>query len=240
MEREGDCDKQDLIDALVSMGAVYQDENELEQFAGQCKQQLWEAAQKQLLITILPTEKCNFRCWYCYEDFKHGKMSDDIQQCSVRFIEQQIKDIQPASLQVNWFGGEPLLACDVIENISTQLLNVCRQNSIAYHAQITTNGYLLTPECVQRLFNLGVNTYQITLDGSRHDKNGVLSNGELNRCTLAQKHPLNHIGSIAHDVSINENNRLWQEYIEKDFHRSNKEFFQMKPHTCFQSTLGLK
>jgi uncharacterized protein len=24
-------------------------------------------------LTILPTEKCNFRCTYCYEDFELGK-----------------------------------------------------------------------------------------------------------------------------------------------------------------------
>lgn len=29
-----------------------------------------------LHLIILPTEQCNFRCKYCYESFKKGKMSD--------------------------------------------------------------------------------------------------------------------------------------------------------------------
>ena len=28
-------------------------------------------------LILLPTEKCNFRCTYCYEDFELGKMSEE-------------------------------------------------------------------------------------------------------------------------------------------------------------------
>lgn len=33
-----------------------------------------------LHLIILPTEKCNLRCVYCYEDFKKGKMSEKIEE----------------------------------------------------------------------------------------------------------------------------------------------------------------
>jgi uncharacterized protein len=29
---------------------------------------------RKLDLTLLPTEKCNFRCVYCYEEFEHGAM----------------------------------------------------------------------------------------------------------------------------------------------------------------------
>ena len=36
---------------------------------------LWDAlTPKKLDLIIMPTEQCNFRCTYCYEDFKIGKM----------------------------------------------------------------------------------------------------------------------------------------------------------------------
>ena len=31
-------------------------------------------------LILLPTEKCNFRCTYCYEDFELGKMSEETQR----------------------------------------------------------------------------------------------------------------------------------------------------------------
>jgi len=30
---------------------------------------------KSLELTLYPTEKCNFRCVYCYEDFALGRMT---------------------------------------------------------------------------------------------------------------------------------------------------------------------
>lgn len=30
-------------------------------------------------LIILPTEKCNFRCTYCYEDFLISKMKEPVQ-----------------------------------------------------------------------------------------------------------------------------------------------------------------
>jgi len=31
-----------------------------------------------LQLILLPTEQCNFRCTYCYEDFAIGRMSDAV------------------------------------------------------------------------------------------------------------------------------------------------------------------
>ncbi len=36
-------------------------------------------------LIILPTEKCNFRCTYCYEDFMIGAMKEPVQRGIERF-----------------------------------------------------------------------------------------------------------------------------------------------------------
>ena len=37
-------------------------------------------------LLILPTEKCNFRCVYCYEDYSKGRMSFDLQEGLIKWV----------------------------------------------------------------------------------------------------------------------------------------------------------
>ena len=45
---------------------------------------------KQLLLTILPTEGCNFRCEYCYEEHKQNKMSEETQEALIKFVRKNL------------------------------------------------------------------------------------------------------------------------------------------------------
>ena len=130
-----------------------------------------------LSITLLPTEQCNFRCIYCYESFSHGKMKK-------RTIEQicnLIKTLLPhyQILEINWFGGEPLLALDVIEKLMTEISFICRQLRKPYYSCMTTNGYLLSVDVLKKLLTWHVVLFQITLDGSKeiHNKQRPLKDG---------------------------------------------------------------
>ena len=67
-------------------------------------------------LIILPTEKCNFRCTYCYEDFAIGKMKIETVEAIKKFISARAPSLK--FLTLSWFGGEPLLARDVIINIA--------------------------------------------------------------------------------------------------------------------------
>lgn len=115
-------------------------------------------------LIILPTEQCNFRCTYCYENFEIRKMSKQTVNGIKNFLTKKAAIIQ--DLHISWFGGEPLLAIDIIEDISKYIL---RLNSINprffYKASITTNGYLLTKKNLDKLFKIGVKSFQISLDG---------------------------------------------------------------------------
>ena len=123
-----------------------------------------------LVLTIMPTEDCNFRCQYCYEDHKKGKMSKKVQDSIVKFVRKNINNY--TALNIGWFGGEPLEALDVVENISNRLIQVCKVARKPYAAGMTTNGYDLTLDTFIKLLNLKIYEYQITIDGlkSTHDK----------------------------------------------------------------------
>jgi len=96
---------------------------------------------KRLELTILPTEKCNFRCTYCYEDFLIGRMREAIQESVVKLIERRSSELNQLSL--NWFGGEPLLGLSVIRNIGTKSFELAKKHGYQLTGSMTTNGYLL-------------------------------------------------------------------------------------------------
>ncbi len=132
-----------------------------------------------LHLHILPTEQCNFRCTYCYEDFAIGRMSGDVLQGLKRYLDRRIPEL--AELKISWFGGEPLVAKDIVFEISEYIHNAVRgRGSLRYSADMTTNGYRLTPDVLARLVCLGVRTYQISLDGpkDRHDKTRKMVGGQ--------------------------------------------------------------
>ena len=52
-------------------------------------------------IIILPTEKCNFRCVYCYEDFSVGKMSEETLISIEKMISRRAEQVQ--YLNIGWW-----------------------------------------------------------------------------------------------------------------------------------------
>lgn len=130
-------------------------------------------------LTICPTMGCNFDCPYCFENHKAGKMSPEVQDDVVALAERMLDVAPKKQLSVSWFGGEPLLAPDVIENLSGRLMALCEKKAAEYSAGIITNGYLLTQDIADMLDRNKVKTAQITLDGigDAHDKTRHLAGG---------------------------------------------------------------
>ncbi|WP_179957508.1 radical SAM protein [Exilibacterium tricleocarpae] len=135
------------------------------------------SSENYLNLTILPTEKCNFRCTYCYEDFALGKMSTD----TIKGIKSLLSKAAPTlkGLSVNWFGGEPTLHIAAVKDISRHIMALRRKREFGYAASMTTNGYLLDRELLAELCALGIRKYQISLDGDKidHDTTRKLTNG---------------------------------------------------------------
>ena len=60
------------------------------------------------------TSACNFSCPYCFQERRGGAMSRDVQDAVVRYVRLQLSTGRFRKLTVGWFGGEPLLAPEVI------------------------------------------------------------------------------------------------------------------------------
>ena len=130
-------------------------------------------------LTIAPTSNCNFRCIYCYEKDSIAPitMSEQTQEELIEFVKGFTSVVK--IIHVTWYGGEPLLAIDIIEKLSKEFLKLCEENKIEYSAGIVTNGYLLTPKNAATLLEMKVSHMQITLDGDAedHDKRRFLKGG---------------------------------------------------------------
>jgi uncharacterized protein len=114
-------------------------------------------------LILLPTEKCNFRCTYCYEDFELGKMSDTTQRGLELFIDGRVPNLK--ALKFSWFGGEPLVAKDVVLRLSKYAKQKCDEHGVAFSGGLTTNAYVLDTALAQELIDLNQDFFQITLDG---------------------------------------------------------------------------
>ncbi len=122
-----------------------------------------------LNITILPTEKCNFKCVYCYETFEKSAMSIETQENLISFVKKNIHKY--TGLSVQWFGGEPLIAMDVVENLSKEFIEICKNVKKTYISSMTTNGYLLDEDMLDKLLSYHIYNYQITIDGIEKNHN---------------------------------------------------------------------
>jgi len=130
-------------------------------------------------LTIAPTSACNFRCIYCYEKdaLGHEYMSESVQNAIVKMLDGQKAHIE--TFTVTWFGGEPLLALPIIQQLSGRLIELCKKEGITYNANMITNGYLLTRETLRLLKELKIDFIQVTLDGNpeQHDSKRPLADG---------------------------------------------------------------
>lgn len=141
------------------------------------KKEVMEAfSTKYLHLTILPTEQCNFRCVYCYEDFLLGEMSTE----TIQNVKDLLTERAPFldKLILSFFGGEPLLAKDVILTILEHVSYLQKTYQFKVSGSVTTNASLLSTPLLRKLCGYGIKSYQISLDGmpEYHNKTRITQN----------------------------------------------------------------
>ncbi len=120
-----------------------------------------------LLLTIMPTEACNFRCPYCYESHSPMAMSKQILEQLKTYILENAPRYRDVC--ISWFGGEPTLCKEIILDISAMIISLQAMHTFRYSASMTTNGFLLDVDSFKQYYNAGIRSFQITIDGWSHD-----------------------------------------------------------------------
>ncbi|RNC63277.1 radical SAM/SPASM domain-containing protein [Proteiniphilum sp. X52] len=130
-------------------------------------------ASRNYFLMIYPTQDCNLKCWYCYENHVQNTcISEEVINATIKHIVNKIESKEIDSLHLTFFGGEPLLFFDTtVYPLLKQVNELCKISGISFYPFFVTNGSLITEEVVMKLkpFNP---IFQITLDGNRqkHDK----------------------------------------------------------------------
>lgn len=129
---------------------------------------------------IAPTYDCNMSCLYCAQ--RHIKQSNvvmgkEVQNAILAFLESTFPRKKTATFC--WYGGEPLLAPQVIEDLGMKIQSLAKTYSVRTSHRIITNGTLLSESTVQILEALNVASAQITVDTLQHyhDVQRSLKNG---------------------------------------------------------------
>ncbi len=144
---------------------------------------IYKNYEENLSITFVPTQNCNFGCSYCFEKNEEKlTMSEETLKGAIDFTQKLIEERDKLkSVDVCFFGGEPLLEIDKILRYGKKIKETCENKGINYTSSLITNGYYLNFEVAQKLFNeINLSFVQITFDGNRvyHNKTRITKDGE--------------------------------------------------------------
>lgn len=135
---------------------------------------------KALWLTINPTLNCNMKCWYCSTDAYNAEydkacyIDSELKNGIIKFIRNQITNYKASSVHLDWFGGEPLLYFnEVVYEISKKALLYSKKYKVPFSNHITTNGYLINKEMIERFKEIQLRSFQISVDGDRSKHNKV-------------------------------------------------------------------
>lgn len=176
-----------------------------------------------LLLTILPTEGCNFRCPYCYETHTPTIMPKTILSKIHQYIQEQAPKFK--TVRISWFGGEPTLCKDIVLETSSLVQSLQKKYHFTYGADMVTNGYLLDRDSFLGYYECGITHYQITLDGWNHDKTRphVTGIGTLEKILnnlkeismLPEEYQFNI--TLRHNVLAGDKDYSWYDHLYKLF-----------------------
>ena len=123
-----------LLEQLISQGIVVETNvDELENY-NTCIRIASDYEENKPNITITPTMECNARCFYCYEKgVRYGTMKKE----DISKIIEFIKSLDYSKgINLTWFGGEPLMNQEWMDEFSEKL----KKSNIEFNSFIITNG----------------------------------------------------------------------------------------------------
>lgn len=148
------------IEALCD-GGFYTYETVEEQIASVYEKSLFDCSKKSTPITLIVTNKCNAKCFYCFNCHLTGEEMDrEIVDQTINYMVEHADPLKP--WDIHWFGGEPLCGISVIDRVTSEL----KKYGIVFTSRITTNGSLIDDDIIRKFVeDWNVQVVHLSLDG---------------------------------------------------------------------------
>lgn len=173
----------DDITALKEDGQLFTPDT-FEDMAGTFKERSGNVI-KALCLHVAHT--CNLNCSYCFasQGKYHGEralMSFEVGKLAIDFLIENSGERR--NLEVDFFGGEPLMNWDVVKQIVEYARSVEKQRGKNFRFTLTTNGVLIDDDVIE-FSNREMSNVVLSLDGRKeiHDATRVdyAGNGSYDR-----------------------------------------------------------
>ncbi len=135
---------------------------------------------------------CNLRCEYCFAakgDFGQGRMlmPFEVGKKAIDFLIENSENRH--NLEVDFFGGEPLMNFDVVKQIVNYARSIENKFNKKFRFTITTNGLLLTDDKIEYI-NKEMSNVVLSLDGRKeiNDSLRITPNGKGSYDTIVPKY----------------------------------------------------
>lgn len=164
----GDLSLEDIV-VLVKNGFLVP--TDCDEFANITSNLKIEAKGNINYFTIIPTTACNAKCFYCYEE-GYCKQTMSVTQINklVDYICGQIEFEK--SFTLDWYGGEPLLCVEMIDDIILKLSLKGAFYNREWSSSITTNATLFDDELINHaISHWKLSVAHITIDGTELQHN---------------------------------------------------------------------
>jgi uncharacterized protein len=155
-------------------------------------------------LELVVTEDCNLRCDYCWVTKRGEYMNWETAREAIDYL--LFESAAEPRLQITFFGGEPLLAWDLVAKAVEYGSLRARKAGKTIGWSITTNGTLLQEDMVRFAHANGFN-FLLSLDGvgGRHDLHRRFPNGggSFERAAAALPLLRRHMGWIGARMTVN-------------------------------------
>ena len=135
-----------------------------------------------MTLFVIPTNNCQCRCGYCYEDGidRSQYMQAGVQARLLNWTGEYLDSHDGVKeLNVVFHGGEPLLNPSAIYNLLPRLASLAEGRQKGFSVSMVTNGVKLNEKVLGALSQYDFRRLQLTLDGPRevNDSRRILANG---------------------------------------------------------------
>ena len=160
----------DQVTALKDQGLLFAPDT-FEPMAGELKRRT-EGVVKALCLHVAHT--CNLNCAYCFasQGKYHGEravMSFEVGKQALDFLVAHSGTRR--NLEVNFFGGEPLMNFDVVKQLVAYARSIEKEHQKNFRFTLTTNGMLIDEDVID-FANREMSNVVLSLDGRKeiHDR----------------------------------------------------------------------